>query len=101
MNNIDTTFTFRNMDSTDALQTHAAKKLERLKKYLISTADAHCIFKVEGARHSAEITLNVKGGRFVGHDTSNDMYTSIDSAIDKIVTQLSRNKERVKEHKAK
>lgn len=101
MNTIDTTFTFRNMDSTDALQDHVVKKLERIKKYLLSTADAHCIFKVEGPRHTAEITLNIKGGRFVGHDTSNDMYTSIDGAVDKIVKQLSRNKERVKDHKGK
>jgi putative sigma-54 modulation protein len=89
------------MDSTEALEDHVVKKLDRIKKYLISTADAHCIFKVEGPRHSAEITLNIRGGRFVGHDTSNDMYTSIDGAVDKIVKQLSRNKERVKDHKAK
>lgn len=101
MNNIETTFTFRNTESTEALRTHAVDKLEKLKKYLISTADAHCILKVEGARHTAEITLNIKGGRFVGHETSNDMYTSIDSAVDKIVKQLSRIKERVKYHKTR
>ena len=99
MNSIETTFTFRNTDSTDALRDHTTDKLEKVKKHLMSAADAHCIFKVEGARHTAEITLNARGGRFVGHDTSNDMYTSIDGAIDKIVKQLSRNKERVKYHK--
>ncbi len=99
MNTIDTTFTFRNMESTEALRTHTVDKLERVKKYLMSTADAHCILKVEGARHLAEITLNVKGGRYVGHATSNDMYTSIDGAVDKIVKQLSRIKERKKGHK--
>jgi len=101
MNNIETTFTFRNTESTEALKTHAIDKLDRVKKYLISTADAHCIFKVEGARHTAEITLNIRGGRFVGHDTSNDMYTSIDGAVDKIVKQLSRIKDRVKYHKTR
>ena len=99
MNNIETTFTFRNTESTEALRGHTEDKLEKIKKHLISTADAHCIFKVEGARHTAEITLNSTGGRFVGHETSNDMYTSIDGAVDKIVKQLSRIKERVKYHK--
>jgi len=97
---IETTFTFRNTDATEALRTHAIDKLGRLQKYLIKPAAAHFIFKVEGARHIAEITLNVKGGRFVGTDTSNDMYTSIDGAVDKIRKQISRNKERTKEHKS-
>lgn len=100
INEIETTFTFRNTDATEALRTHAIDKLGRLQKYLIKPAAAHFIFKVEGARHIAEITLNVKGGRFVGIDTSNDMYTSIDGAVDKIRKQISRNKERTKEHKS-
>ncbi|MFH1830950.1 MAG: ribosome-associated translation inhibitor RaiA [Pseudomonadota bacterium] len=99
MNTIDTTFTFRNMESTEALRIHVMDKLERVKKYLMSTADVHCILKVEGARHLAEITLNVRGGRYVGHAISNDMYTSIDGAVDRIVKQLSRIKERRKGHK--
>jgi putative sigma-54 modulation protein len=99
MNTIETTFTFRNMESTDALKAHTVDKLERIKKYLMSTADAHCIFKIEGARHQAEITLNVRGGRYIGCATSNDMYTSIDGAVDRIIKQLSRFKERRKGHK--
>ncbi len=99
--NLETTFTFRNMDATESLRSHAMEKLERLNKYLIMPATAHCIFKVEGARHEAEITVSEKGGRYVGLDTSNDMYTSIDGAVDKIRKQITRRKERVKDHKNK
>jgi putative sigma-54 modulation protein len=98
MNNMETTFTFRNMESTEALRDHTLDKLTRLHKYLIQPAAAHCIFKLEGPRHVAEITLSTKGGRYVGLESSNDMYTSIDGAVDNIVKQLSRHKERVKEH---
>lgn len=98
-NTIESTFTFRNMDTTDALREHAADKLTRLYKYLMKPAAAHCIFKVEGPRHIAEITLNVKGGRYVGIGESTDMYTSVDFAVEKIGKQMSRNKERVKSHK--
>lgn len=99
IDNLETTFTFRNLESTDALRTHALEKLERLNKYLLMPATAHCILKVEGARHEAEITINEKGGRYVGLDTSNDMYTSIDGAVDKIRKQITRRKERTKDHK--
>ncbi len=98
-NTIDTTFTFRNLESTDALRDHTADKLTRLNKYLLNPAAAHCIFKVEGPRHVAEITLSVKGGKYIGVGTSTDMYSSVDTAVDKIGKQLSRDKERVKGHK--
>ena len=96
---IETTFTFRNTEATDALKSHALDKLERLNKFLVKPAACHFIFKVEGARHVAEITLHIKGGRFIGIETSNDMYTSIDGAVDKIRKQISRNRERIKDHK--
>lgn len=99
-NTMETTFTFRNMDATDALRNHALEKLDKLHKFLLNPAAAHIIFNVEGGgQHMAEITITVKGGRYVGHQTSNDMYTSIDSAIDKIKRQLAREKERKKGHK--
>lgn len=98
-NALETTFTFRNMDSTDALRDHTNEKLEKLDKYLVRPAAAHVIFKFEGAEHVAEITLNIKGGRFVGTEASNDMYNSIDGAIEKLKKQLSKQHERVKGHK--
>jgi ribosome hibernation promoting factor len=98
-NLIETTFTFRNTEATDPLRDHTEDKLTRLTKYLFKPAAAHCIFKVEGARHIAEITLNANGARYVGVETSTDMYTSIDGAVDKIRKQLSRQKERTKGHK--
>lgn len=96
---LETTFTFRNMESTDALRDHTLDKLTKLDKYLINPSTAHIIFNLDGSRHVAEITLNTKGGRFVGTDTSNDMYNSIDGAVEKIRKQVTRNKERSKGHK--
>lgn len=98
-NTIETTFTFRNIESTEALRTHTLDKLSKLSKYLIKPATAHIIFNLDGTNHVTEITVNVKGGRYFGAGKSNDMYTSIDGAVDKIKKQVSRSKERVKGHK--
>lgn len=100
-NPIETTFTFRNMDSTDALKEHTEGKLTHLTKYLMKPAAAHVIFNVEGARHVAEITITMTGSRYFGSDSSNDMYASIDAAVDKIKNQLQKNKERTKDHKSR
>lgn len=96
---LETTFTFRNMDSTDALRDHALDKLTKLDKYLFKPGTAHVIFNVEGARHVAEITLHIKGASYIGVGTSNDMYTSLDDAVDRLQKQMGRRKERVKGHK--
>jgi len=97
---LETTFTFRNVESTDALRDHTFDKLEKIQKFLVrQTASAHVIFKVEGPRHVAEVTITTRGGRFVGIDTSTDMYTSIDGAIHKLERQLSRKKKRITGHK--
>lgn len=96
---METTFTFRNMDSTDALRSHALDKLTKLKKYLIKPGSAHVIFNVEKFNHIAEVTLVANGTRYVSHQQSNDMYMSIDAAIKKLEKQLRNHKERVKGHK--
>jgi len=96
---METTYTFRNMEATDALRDHTETKFAKLKKLVIKPENAHVIFKVEKFNHMAEITMVADGVRYVVHHTSNDMYTSIDSAVKKLEKQLRNNKERVKNHK--
>ncbi len=100
MTSLETTFTFRNMDSTEALKEHTLEKLEKIGKYLVKqNAIAHIIFKVEGPRHVAEITLSIKGKRYFGTETSSDMYASVEGVIHRLESQLSKDKERVTSHK--
>jgi putative sigma-54 modulation protein len=96
---METTFTFRNMDTTEALRNHTLDKLDKLTKYLVKPGNAHIIFNVEKFNHVAEITLTANGQRYVGIERSNDMYLSIDGAIRKLEDQLRKYKERLKAHK--
>ncbi|OGQ05300.1 MAG: ribosomal subunit interface protein [Deltaproteobacteria bacterium RIFCSPLOWO2_01_44_7] len=96
---METTFTFRNIEASDALKTHTQTKLEKLKKYLIKPTQAHVIFNVERFNHLVEVTLNANGIQYISHEKSEDMYTSIDKAVAKLERQLRKYKERLKEHK--
>lgn len=96
---METTFTFRNLEATDGLRTHTADKLQKLDKFLIKPVGAHVILHVERFEHIAEITLATNGSRFVGQARSSDMYSSIDGAIDKLLKQLKRERDRHKHHK--
>lgn len=96
---MQTNFTFRNMDTSDALKTHALEKLDKLNKYLIKPIQAHVIFHVEKFNHIVEVTLTENGKQHISHEKSENMYTSIDKAVAKMERQLRKYKERLKEHK--
>jgi putative sigma-54 modulation protein len=79
--------TFRHMDASDAVRQYAREKVDKIKKYVPDPIDVH-------------IQLH-NGLAIKGHETSEDMYSSIDLVMDKIERQVRRYKERIRHHKAK
>ena len=92
-------FTFRHMDSTEALKNHTQDKLARLKRYEETTLDVRVTFEVEKLNKSVEFNLVSKGHTFIVTETRSDMYEAIDVGVDKLNRQLSRAKSRRKHHK--
>lgn len=96
---METTYTFRKTEATEALKKHAEDKLAKLDKYIPKPIKAHVIFNIEGANHIVEIDFNSMGVRYFSKGISSDMYASIDNAVLKIEQQLRKKKERLKSHK--
>lgn len=90
--------TFRHLDPIDSLKNYAREKVDRAHKYLDTAGEAHVVLSLERHLHHADITIT--SGAFVlrGREKSEDMYASIDLAMDKIERQLRRYKERLKHH---
>jgi len=90
--------TFRQMDTSESLKAYAREKVERVNKYLDRAGAAHVVLSLERHLHHADITLH--SGPFVlrGREKSEDMYASLDLAMDKIERQLLRYKEKLKNH---
>ncbi|MBI3600776.1 MAG: ribosome-associated translation inhibitor RaiA [Nitrospinae bacterium] len=89
------TVTGRNIEMTDALKKYAEEKVQRVKKYIHTTIDAHVILAVEKFRQKAEVTINVNGFKIYGEEETEDMYSSIDKVMDKIERQVRKHKERI------
>ena len=91
--------TFRHLEPTEALKSHAKEKVEHVQRYIDRPSGAHVVLYVENLKHHADITL--KAGPFLvrGQAKSEDMYASIDAAADKIERQLKKHKEKLKNHK--
>ena len=96
---MDLNVTFRHMDPSDPIREHIATRLERLKKYLLKPESCHFIVEAEKFRRKAEITLTDNGDRITASKVSDDVYESIDGALDAVEQQLRRHKGKVKSHR--
>lgn len=92
--------TFRHVDPTPALRTHAEEKLERMvKKYLHRPVDAHVILSVAKERHAAEITLQADHVTMFAKEETTDLYAAIDLAVAKLEHQAQKLRAKRKDHK--
>ena len=96
---MQTSVTFKNLDSSDHLKSYVGDKLDRLDKYLDNPAEANVVLTVEKFRHIAEI--NIAGDRLSinGKEETNDMYSAIDMVLDKLEKQIKKNKQKIRERR--
>lgn len=86
-------FIGRFMDVTESLQAYAEKKINKLDWFFGDDAEAQVKFTQErGGQNIAEITIALKYMLFRAEEASNDMYASIDSAVDKLSRQIRRHR---------
>ncbi len=91
-------FTFKHLEATEAIKDHSEKKFEKVLKILPSAFDVHFIFEVTKLEHKAELTCHSKIGHFVSHHTSENLYTSIDTAVEKLIHQITKEKAKINHH---
>ena len=97
---MQTSVTFKNIDPSDHLKTFVQDKLDRFDKFLDNPAEANVVLSVEKFRHIAEINLAGDRLNIIGKEETNDMYSSIDMVLDKLETQLKKNKQKIKKRRA-
>jgi len=96
---MQTSLTFKNMETSDHLRSYVSTKLDRLDKYLYNPAEAKVVLQVEKFRHIAEISITGDRLNIIGKEETEDMYSSIDMVLDKIESQIKKNKEKFRERR--
>lgn len=96
---MQTSVTFKNLDPSDHLKSYAGEKLDRLDKFLDNPAEASVVLAVEKFRHIAEITILGDRLNLIGKEETNDMYSAIDMALDKLEKQIKKNKQKIRERR--
>jgi putative sigma-54 modulation protein len=94
------TITGRHVEITDAIRGHVLGGLERVRRHFDKVIDANVVLSVEKHRHRqiAEINLHANGLRIHAKESTPDLYSSIDAALNKIERQVTRHKDRISRH---
>ena len=87
--------TGRKLDISAGMRSYAEKKLTKLDKFFDDAAQAQLTLSVEKDRQTAELTIFYGSFVYRAEDTTEDMYASIDRAIDLIERQIRKNKTRL------
>ena len=85
-------FTFRNIDSSEALKNYASSKLSKLQRYMRAPLDVDVTLSTERHLHQVEIVLRSDGHTYVATQQTEDMYASLDLVTDTIDQQIRRTK---------
>ncbi len=94
--------TFRHMEPTDALKTYARERMERVRKYLPDPISCHVVLSTERHNHRIDVSFQLHNGLAIaGHETTENMYSSIDLVIAKIERQVRKYKGKLEGMKAR
>ena len=74
---------------------YAEKKVMKLARFFDEDAEALVVFSVEKNRNNVELTVRGAGTWFRAHESTSDMFASIDAAVGTIEGQIRKNKTRL------
>ncbi len=74
---------------------YAEKKVMKLARYFEEDAQALVVFSVEKNRNNVELTVRGASHWFRAHESTSDMFASIDAAVGTIEGQIRKNKTRL------
>lgn len=84
----------KNIEITAAIKEYIEKRVERLEKFEAKNTEVTVVCSVEREEQIVEIQINQNGEFIRIEEKNNDLYASVDLAIDKAERQLRKEKEK-------
>jgi putative sigma-54 modulation protein len=85
--------TFRQMEATDSVKAYANDKIGKLQKFLRQPMKSQVTVSCQGRQHIVEVDMHSGGAHYHAHETSEDMYTTLDKVADKLERQIRAAKD--------
>ena len=98
---MEVVITGRRLAVTPALRLYVEDRARKLERYASKATKVSFILRVEKYRHLAEVSAHVNGFLLQAREETEEMYSSVDRAMEKIFKQLKRYKGKVTNHRDK
>ena len=94
-------FHFKNFEPSEGLRDYAAKRFDKLSKYMPNSGNAEVVVTllVEKTRQIADVTVDADAMHIAAHERSDDMYSTIDMITDKLEAQMRKMREKMKDRR--
>ncbi len=90
------------MEPTEALKEYVRNRMDKIKKYFQDPISCNVVMSAEKHNHTVDVNLRLHNGfRIGGHESTENMYSSIDMVSAKIERQVRRYKDKLREHKVR
>ncbi len=80
---------------TNAIETYAVGKLEKVERYFKEELDAFVVCKIYKDHHKVEVTIPTKYYTMRAEVGNPDMYAAIDLTVDKLESQIRKHKAKI------
>jgi len=91
--------TGRHVDITDAVREHIYDKVQRSLGSFTRVHDVEMVLEVQKRTHMAEVVVKGKDHiHLEAEEESDNLYKSIDQAIEKVERQLRKSRDKVQAH---
>lgn len=88
--------TARHFDLTAEVKKKAYDEIDGLTRYFDNIISADLVLEIERHRNIAELNVKVYNTVLTGTGDTDNMYTSISAAVDKVKSQLIKHKSKLK-----
>lgn len=89
----------KGIDLTEGIKGAIETKLAKFDKYFTNDVNANITCKVQKNNQIIEITIPVRGNIVRVTESSSDLYTSLDNAIDKLDRQIKKFRNKIRDKK--
>ena len=90
--------TGHHVEITSSLRDYVNTKLTKLERHFDHINNVHVVLTVEKLDQKAEATIHLKGSEIHASAIKTDMYTSIDTLVDKLDRQVLKYKGKITQH---
>ncbi|MCB1135079.1 MAG: ribosome-associated translation inhibitor RaiA [Chlamydiia bacterium] len=97
----DVLITGRRVEVTDAMKGYVIEKVAKIERFTDRIIDCQVTMDLQKQQHRVDILLQFGHVLIKGTGSSDNMYASIDQAVDRIQKQVRRYKKRIQDHHGK